>query len=114
MPDIIKWEAKKDVDEVLDWTHSWEPRLLVNGVNVGDHVREPDDADITKRPVIEVNPPAEGFVNDVQLIAALTADDKTQLWFEGGSVGKHKITASVWTVQGRRYQQVFVLTINDN
>lgn len=107
MPEIITWEATKEPDEVLDYTHSWAKRLLVNGADVGDALRLPDDADVNKRPVVEV-------VSGTAVLAAVLFDaPEMQLWFEEGVKGKTKIKALVWTVQGRRYEQNFILNVKD-
>lgn len=106
----IPWSAK-DPDEEYEYTHDWANRLLVDPgdgvpVDVGDEIRPLDDADPTKRPTIVVTS-GDVVVSD---IVAVPGTAKFQYWMRDGSE-KSKLTATVHTVQGRTYQESFVLPI---
>ena len=101
----IKW-AQKDPDEEYEYTHDWGPRLLVDGADVGDSIVPATDPDPTKHPDIDV---VEGDV-EVTAIVPVPDTDKLQYWLRGGTI-KSRLTATIWTAQGRKYQESFVLPI---
>ena len=101
------WEPK-DPDEVYEYQHDWGPRLLVHGVDAGDTIRLSNDPDATKRPSILVE--SGDVVLDAIVVVPGTA--KIKYWLSGGTV-KSKMVATIWTAQGRSYQESFVLPIKE-
>lgn len=98
--------SPKDPDEIYEYEHDWADRLLVNGQDVGDAIllaNNPDPAKVPRADVIE------GDV-EITAIVAVPGTDKFQYWTRGGSL-KSKITLTVWTAQGRKYQESVVLPI---
>lgn len=96
--------ATKDPQEEYEYEHDWTARLLVNGTDVGDTLRTSADPDPAKRPSINV------IDGDVVPGALVMAGNKIQYWMTGGTL-KSKLEATVWTVQGRKYQAIFILPI---
>lgn len=98
--------SPKDPDEEYEYTHDWAERLLVDGVDVGDTIKLATDPDPAKHPKMDV---VEG---DVEVTAIVHVPDsaKFQYWLRGGTT-KSRLTATVWTEQGRKYQETFVLPI---
>lgn len=103
----INWSAK-DPDEVYEYTHNWGPRLLVDGEGVGDSIVPLDDPDEAKRPLLVVKS------GDAELEQIVQVPDtaKLQYWLRGGTT-KTKFTGTVWTAQGRKYQETFVLPVKE-
>lgn len=103
----ITWSFM-DPDEEYEYEHDWADQLLVNGVDVGDSIIPLTDPDETKHPTMVIT---DGTIT---LGAIVMAGTKIQYWFSGGVKGKVKMTATVHTVQGRTYQQSFILPIKEN
>jgi hypothetical protein len=99
------WKPK-DPDEVYEYTHDWAARLLVDGEDVGDTIVPLTDPDPTKRPKLDV---ISGDVT-VEQIVQVPGTAKLQYWLTGGTE-KTKFTGTVWTAQGRKYQESFVLPV---
>jgi hypothetical protein len=98
----LSWPAK-DPDEVFDCVHDWASRLLVNGV-AGDTIVPSNDPSPAKRPSAVV---IEG---DVVIDAIVVNGNKISYWVSGGTL-KSKITLTISTAQGRRYQETITLPI---
>lgn len=113
------WSAK-DPDEEYEYTHDWANRLLVDQgdgvpVDVGDALKPTDDPDPTKRPtLVSADPqPDDPVIGD---IVQIPGSAKLQYWFprDSGTPGKkYKFIGTVWTEQGRRYQESFVLPVKE-
>jgi hypothetical protein len=108
--------SPKDPDEEYEYTHDWSKRLLVDrgdGVpaDVGDTILGPLEPDITKRPKLELDPASP--VIPLGAIAQVGVSAVLQYFFpQGGNPGdKVKLIGTVWTAQGRRYQESFTLPI---
>jgi hypothetical protein len=104
------WSAK-DPDEVYEYTHDWSKRLLVDQgdgvpIDVGDTIVPSTDPDPDKRPKMDV---VTGDVV-VEQIVQIPDSSKLQYWLTGGTQ-KTKFTATIWTAQGRKYQESFVLPV---
>lgn len=108
--------SSKDPDEEYEYTHDWAKRLLVDQgdgipIDVGDTLILPDDADLTKRPtMVSENPqPSDVTVTDIVNIPGTA---RLQ-YFTTGGTAKTKFVGTVWTVQGRKYQESFVLPVKE-
>jgi hypothetical protein len=99
------WSAK-DPDEIYEYEHDWADRLLVNGQDVGDAILLANNPDPAKAPRADV---IEGDVL-ITAIVPVPGTDKFQYWVSGGTL-KSKITLTVWTAQGRKYQESVILPI---
>lgn len=99
------WEAK-DPDEIYEYEHDWSARMLVNGVDTGDSILGAANPDPLKVPRADIT---EGDV-EITAIVAVPGGHKYQYWVRGGSI-KSKITLTVWTAQGRKYQESVILPI---
>lgn len=109
------WSAK-DPDEEYEYTHNWEKRLLVDPgdgipVDVGDTLVLPDDPDLAKRPsLVSVDPqPSDVVITDIVNIPGTA----TLQYFTRGGTAKTKFVGTVWTAQGRKYQESFVLPVKE-
>lgn len=96
----------KDPDEIYEYEHDWANRLLVNGVNVGDAILTSANPDPAKVPRADIT---EGDVT-IDAIVSVGVVPKINYWLSGGTI-KTKITLTVWTVQGRKYQESITLPI---
>lgn len=108
--------SPKDPDEIYEYTHDWAKRLLVDPgdgvpVDVGDTLVLPDDADPSKRPTIVSEDPQPSDV-EVTDIVNIPGTAKLQ-YFTTGGTAKTKFVATVWTTQGRKYQESFVLPVKE-
>lgn len=103
----FNWSAK-DPDEEYEYTHDWANRLLVEGVDVGDTLVPLDDPNVAKRPTLVV---VAGDV-EVEQIVQVPGTAKLQYWLRAGTL-KTKFTGTVWTAQGRKYQESFVLPVKE-
>jgi hypothetical protein len=102
-----KWDTK-DPDEVYEYEHDWAPRLLFNGAAVGDSVLTMADPDPLKRPTCVAE------TGDVECfnIVNVPATSKIRYWVRGGTI-KTEFLATIWTAQGRSFQERFVLPVKE-
>jgi hypothetical protein len=113
--------SDKDPDEQYEYTHDWANRLLVDPgdgvpVDVGDSILLPDDADPTKRPTLVLDDGQPDNPPEIGEIINLPGTAKLQYWFPRGSGTpgkKYRFIGTVWTAQGRRYQESFNLKIKE-
>lgn len=102
-----KWDTK-DPDEEYEYEHDWSARLLLNGVDVGDEIKTSADPDPTKHPTLE------STTGDVVCFAIVPVNGtaKIRYWVRGGTV-KTEFVGTVWTEQGRCYQERFILPVRE-
>lgn len=100
-----KWETK-DPDEQYFCQHNWAARLLFEGADIGDTLRQMDDPDLTKRPSVVVDAGDAECFN----IVNVPGTAKIRYYVRGGTINTEFI-ATVWTQQGNCYQERFVLPI---
>lgn len=103
----IGWNPK-DPNEIYEYDHDWSPRMLVGGVDVGDTILTAGNPDPAKVPTAEI---VQGDVA-IDAIVAVPGTNRYQYWLSGGTI-KSRITATIWTAQGRKYQETFILPIKD-
>jgi hypothetical protein len=107
--------SPKDPDETYEYTHDWANRLLVDqggglGVDVGDTLVLPTDPDPAKRPTLAVQ---SGSAIPLGPVVSIPGTAKLQYFFPaGGQVGDEAVlVGTVWTTQGRKYQETFKLKL---
>jgi hypothetical protein len=98
----------KDPDEEYEYTHDWANRLLVDGADVGDSILGPDHADPDKRPTLVVT---EGDVELTEIVQ-IPGTAELQYWLRAGTT-ETRFTGTVWTVQGRKFQESFKLKVKE-
>lgn len=100
--------ASKDPDEIYPYQHDWAARLLLGAVSIGDSVVPIDDADVAKRPTLTVE------VGDCTVTSIVNVPDsaKIQYKIEGGTNGvRCELIGTIFTAQGNKYQERFILPI---
>lgn len=101
------WDTK-DPDEEYEYEHDWANRLLLNGVDVSDTVLTSSHPDPTKHPTCVAE------VGDVEVFAIVpvAGTAKIRYWVRGGTT-KTEFIGTIWTAQGRSYQERFVLPVKE-